>query len=113
MALLLFVLIFGLLDFGRVVFAYSVIASAAREGARYGAVQPQDEPGIIAAVQSRTTSMEIAEEDIEVSVLSHEVIVTVTHDFQPVTPIISSVVGVVTMGSTARQFREVSQGVTP
>ena len=37
-ALLFFSLVFGLVEFGRALFAYSTIASAAREGVRYATV---------------------------------------------------------------------------
>jgi len=37
-ALMFFTLVFGLVEFGRALFAYSTIASAAREGVRYATV---------------------------------------------------------------------------
>ena len=37
-ALMFFALVFGLVEFGRALFAYSTIASAAREGVRYATV---------------------------------------------------------------------------
>lgn len=37
---LLFILIFGIIDYGRFFFDYNQLTNAAREGARWGAVQP-------------------------------------------------------------------------
>lgn len=38
---LLFLLVFGIIDFGRVFFLYNNLTNAARDGARYGAVLPE------------------------------------------------------------------------
>lgn len=37
---LLFILVFGIIDYGRFFFDYNQLTNAAREGARWGAVQP-------------------------------------------------------------------------
>lgn len=49
---LLFVLIFGIIDFGRVFFLYNNLTNAAREGARLGAVLPL--AGSVAQIQTAT-----------------------------------------------------------
>ncbi len=38
---LLFLLVFGIIDFGRVFFLYNNLTNAARDGARYGSVLPE------------------------------------------------------------------------
>ncbi len=43
---LLILLLMGIFDLGRGVYAYNVVASAAREGARYGIFKPGDSTGI-------------------------------------------------------------------
>ncbi len=48
----LMLIILGIVDFSRAVLARNVIASAAREAARYGTVAPSDDEGI-AAVATR------------------------------------------------------------
>ena len=50
-AIILFTVIFGIFEFGRMIFAYSLVSGAARDAARYGAVQPQDVAGIMAHAQ--------------------------------------------------------------
>jgi len=41
----------GLVDFGRVFYVYESLANAAREGARYCALNPGDGPGVQARVE--------------------------------------------------------------
>jgi Flp pilus assembly protein TadG len=47
---LLFMLVFGVIDFGRVYFLYNNLTNAARDGARYGAVLPPT--GSVGAIQA-------------------------------------------------------------
>jgi len=44
---LLLLVLFGLVDFSRLFFAYATMSNGVREGARYGIVNPDDETGII------------------------------------------------------------------
>src|SRR5947199_10166701 len=41
-SLMFFALVFGLVEFGRALFAYSTVSSAAREGVRYASVHGSD-----------------------------------------------------------------------
>lgn len=50
---LLFLLIFGIIDFGRALFLYNNLTNAAREGARVGAVDPNNTARVQAVVLSR------------------------------------------------------------
>lgn len=45
-AVFLVLVLFGIIDFSRLFFAYATMAQGAREGARYGIVHPRDEDGI-------------------------------------------------------------------
>ncbi len=49
---LLVLIVFGVLDLGRVFFAAITITNAARVGARYGMAYPGDEAGIITVAQA-------------------------------------------------------------
>lgn len=53
---LLFVLIFGIIDFGRVFFLYNNLTNAAREGARLGAVLQESGGGNIAVIEAAVKS---------------------------------------------------------
>ncbi len=83
-----------ILDLGRGIYAYNTIAAAAQAGARYGLVHPDDTAGIQTAVTgylkgldpSRITTS-ISEPD------SGTIIVTVTYDFSPITPLIGQLIG--------------------
>ena len=55
---LLLLMIFGIMEFGIVVFTYDTIANAAREGARYGIIHPTDDAGIEAAARALTIGLD-------------------------------------------------------
>lgn len=44
--ILLLLLVFGVIDFSRLFFAYATMSNGVREGARYGIVNPKDQSGI-------------------------------------------------------------------
>ncbi len=52
----LLVILFGVLDLGRIMHAVITITNAAREGARYGSMYPSDGPGIVATVRQEAQS---------------------------------------------------------
>jgi Flp pilus assembly protein TadG len=53
---LLFTLVFGIVDIGRAYFLYNNLTNAAREGARYGAVQPALTGATTTAIQALVRS---------------------------------------------------------
>lgn len=53
---LLFLLIFGIIDFGRVFFLINNLTNAAREGARLGAVLHEGQTGVLSQIQTATRS---------------------------------------------------------
>ena len=52
-AVLLFMLIFAIIDFGRLFFAYATMSNGVREGARYGIIHPNED----AAIEARARAM--------------------------------------------------------
>lgn len=62
----LILILIGIIDFGRVFNAYITITNAAREGARYGAMHPDDADGIKARVVNEATASGVNVEDVEV-----------------------------------------------
>jgi hypothetical protein len=51
-AVLLFMLIFGIIDFGRLFFAYATMSNGVREGARYGIIHPNQDANIAARAEA-------------------------------------------------------------
>jgi hypothetical protein len=49
---LLLLLVFGIIDFSRLFFAYATMSNGVREGARYAIVHPNDEAGIKSAARA-------------------------------------------------------------
>lgn len=80
-------IVIGIFDLGRVVYYYSAMQNSAREGARYGVVNPHTN-GIPDLVKTR--SIGVHQSNLSVSVLWNcEVVnVDVDYDFQLVTPLI-------------------------
>ncbi len=89
---LLAMIIMGIVDFSRAVYARSVVANAAREGARYAVIHPEDTQGIEDAARAlvRLDNMK----SFAVSVASHPVTATVevqvTYTFMPVSVLIAT-----------------------
>lgn len=92
------ILVMGIFDLGRVVYYYSAIHNAAREGVRYGSVQQCD----IAGIEDRARHLAAGLEDalvIPSPIFETEggvpayIIVTVEYTFEPVTPLIGVFLG--------------------
>lgn len=73
---LLFLLLFGVIEFGRLVATYTSVSTAAREGARYatatgegdsGTPRYVDCPGILAAVAAKSPLLDPSQLDVTVS----------------------------------------------
>ena len=93
----LFLLLMGVFDMGRIVFYYDVIYNAAREGARYGIVHSNDdkvEADIEADIETVVRDWAVALDpqvltvDSTIDRSAGTVRVTVTYKFTPVTPLL-------------------------
>ena len=87
--LLLFIAL-GVLDLGRVYFAYMTVINATREGARYGAANPNNNSGIISHATNEATGSGITLSNVTVScasgcTLGNPIRVTVSYNFQLLT----------------------------
>ena len=92
---ILFVMLMGIFDLGRVMYYYSTLTNVAREGARYGAVHPDDIPGISTAVCHLSIGLDLGcpnptAETLNVTKLNDDnyIQVSLTYKFSPVTPVI-------------------------
>ena len=122
LALPVFVLLlFGLLDLGRLIYVNNAISQAAREGARYGSVQGrsgtattrldvQDHTlGIMAAVPEATVTVlcqrppAIADGDEVPACRTNDLlVVTVASEVGMLTPVVGQLIGTVPVSSTAK-----------
>jgi Flp pilus assembly protein TadG len=103
----LMLLVIAVLDFGRAVYAYSVVANAAREGARFACVAPNDSAGAVAAATAAAIGLDVARLTVTFSRPdSSSVRVLVSYDFQLITPLIANVLGGsgLTLRSTATMY---------
>jgi len=81
-------IIFGIFDLGRVVFYASTLQNAAREGARYGIVNPHDTANVIDRVKQRSLGLDPNDITVTVNWNCPTVLVDVDFYFRPVTPFI-------------------------
>ena len=112
---LFLLVVMGIFDLGRGVFIYSTIHNAAREGARYGAVDHCDTAGIKDVVQERAVGLKdglLVGDPVKyfnADGRPERIVVTVSYDFQTVTPLVGKFLGdqgKITLESQARQLIE-------
>ncbi len=100
----LMIVLMGLLDLGRVFYAYVGITGAAAEGAAYGVTAARrPDVDLYAEVKKRTVEatdglVRIADGDVEVAPASitpatDRITVTVTYDYELMTPLVRNMVG--------------------
>jgi len=91
---LLVLIILFLVDAGRAVYYFSVVHNAAREGARWGVIDPVDTAGIEAAARAKTVGLDPAALTVYSDMPTEWTIrVRVTYNFDLVTPLISGLFG--------------------
>lgn len=114
---LFLLLIFGIIDLGRGVFAYNAIQNAAREGVRV-AIVDQNMDVIVDEVQQHAIGLGLQDSNVQLKFLepktmttpcntpiaiSCEVEILVDYAFVPATPIIGNLIGVINMSAASRQ----------
>ena len=105
---ILLLILIAIFDFGRAVYAYSVVANCAREGARYGIIDPQDQQGIIDAVQNSAMGLDLAQLTVNITYPTTDTLkVEVSYNFQLITPLVAELVsdnGTLTLSSAATMY---------
>jgi len=98
-ALLFFTIIFGVIDLGRAIFEYNLLASSAREGARTAIIQNYSNTDVINRTVASSAGF-IGSGDVTISGSRScntdpcpSVTVSVQHTFTPVTPLIGTLIG--------------------
>jgi len=90
----LMMVLLGVFDLGRAFYAQNVIANAAREGARYAIVQPDDTVGITDATKAKVIGLNTDELSVGASWPEPDAIrVEVTYDFHVATALIAGFLG--------------------
>lgn len=89
----LLLVLFAILDLGRAVYAQNVIANAAREGARFGAIAPGDSQAIQTQTETAIVGLDMSAVTVAVNQTSNTVRVTVTYQFNSITPLVGQFLG--------------------
>jgi Flp pilus assembly protein TadG len=109
-------LLFGLIDVGRLVYVNNALAQGAREGARWGAVQNRSQTaasrttvgdhalGSMTAVPGATATVSCERAGVVQAscVTDDTLVVTVTSPVQMFTPLVGQLVGTVDVSATAK-----------
>lgn len=85
-------LIFVVVDLGRAVFFYSSIQNAAREGARYGIINPSDTAGIKSEALRLAPFLENVHIQ-EPTELNNKITIQINYPFEGATPLLSLLTG--------------------
>jgi len=89
----LLVIVIAILDFGRVIYAYSVVTNCAREGARYGVISGHEDAGIIARVHEAAVALDRSQMTIDITRTVTTIKVEVGYNFELIVPMIAQVIG--------------------
>lgn len=93
----LLLMLVGIFDFGRATFYYSSITNSAREGARYGIINPDNVNGIRQRVRDYSFGINpdpaVLEINVRRNVDANTITVTVYYTFVPATPLMAPFLG--------------------
>lgn len=93
---LLLLIVLMIVDFGRVIYYYTTLYNAAREGARYGIVHKGDLAGMRNAAADMLIGINVPFSAIDATQTTADpkrARVEITYDFLPVTPLVGSFIG--------------------
>lgn len=127
---LLLMIMFGIIEFGRIFFIYSNLFNAAREGVRYGITMPRDYNGI--AQRTKETIISISDNDVNVSVwydngpqstttftdstqvvVGQRVVVSIDHEINYLTPLFEPLLSDIQLRTrSARTIQNVGNVIT-
>jgi len=86
----LMLVLMGIVDLGRAVYAYSVVANSAREGVRYGICKPGDTVGMTNVATSFAIGLDPSLVTVSIdSPTSDTLRVAVSYDFHLITPLMA------------------------
>lgn len=89
----LLIILAGLLDLGRLYYAYVAVTDAAAEGARYGSTYPYDTSGIrMRASEASSGLVRIGQDQVSVVSSSDSIRVTVSYSVTMLTPFVNTIV---------------------
>lgn len=88
----LMLIVMSIIDLGRAVYAYTVVANSAREAARYGVVAPNDTTGMANVAKSAGVGLDTTHMTVTISnPTSDSICVIVSYEFHLITPLVSQV----------------------
>ncbi|MGC8786696.1 MAG: TadE/TadG family type IV pilus assembly protein [Anaerolineae bacterium] len=90
----LLLILMSILDFGRAVYAYHVVANCAREGARYGIGIENDPSAIATVVRNAAVGLDTSQLTVTVTYPTQDTVrVEVDYRFYLITPLVAQAIG--------------------
>ena len=90
----LLLIVIAIFDLGRAIYAYSIVANSAREGARYAIIHKDDYDGITARIHGYAVGLDVSCMTISVTEpTTNTVRVSVGYQFEPITPLAAQAFG--------------------
>lgn len=105
---ILVLLVMGCVDLGRVFYYQETITNVTREGARYGALHPSASTSSIQS-DALGEANNMSGITVSVTITSSDVTVVANYTFQPITPVIQSIVGTSIVLKSSSTMAKVSQ----
>jgi len=100
----LILILLGLFDFGRAIYAYNAVSNAAREATRVAIVDQNNAvvvaEGKLAAIGLEPSAVNVTFPAPPCALIGCTATVTVNHQWQAITPIIGSLIGPITLEAT-------------
>lgn len=84
---------FAMIDLGRVVYFYSAIQNSAREGARYGIIEPYQTSEIENRVRGTAAGLDQSVLQVQTTYPDDAIRVHVNYTFRALTPVVPSLLG--------------------
>ncbi len=110
----LLLLVFGTIDFGRAIYINTALANAARDGARYGMIDPNNTSCIKTQAIKYSSIANLTASGVSVSVpnvnIGQPITVSVQTTYTPITPLIANAIGASSLtlkASSTMQIRDV------
>nr|MBC7243923.1 pilus assembly protein [Chloroflexota bacterium] len=103
----LLLILISILDLGRAVYAYHVVANCAREGARFGATAEINPTAVADVVRNTAVGLDTSQLSVTVTYPTNAVRVEVSYNFRLITPLVALAIGrqTLTLSSAATMYK--------
>jgi Flp pilus assembly protein TadG len=91
---ILLLLVFAIIDLGRIIYVYSAMQNSVREGARYGIINPLNTSEIENRVRQSAAGLDQSVLQVQTTYPTDAINVRLHYSFRALTPLVPSILGV-------------------